>query len=551
MLTNLSISNFALIDQLEVAFDRGLNCITGETGSGKSIIMEALEMLLGERADMKVLKNPNEKCIIEGEFSIGEYGLEPLFKEFEIDYSEQTIFRREINPQGKSRSFINDTPVNLAQMKELGALLVDIHSQHQTLDIGKSVNQFEFIDAYCGNGSAMEKYRTSFSALKKLDKEIVQLEEVEKKAKLDLDYFRFQFNELEEAKLNAGELQSLEEELSLAEHAGEIRSSLQKALQILAEEQYGIIERLRELKGISARLGSFHPSLGEIDARLESVSLELRDIESELEKTESEINFDPSRTEWVKERVNLINNLLFKHRVKTEEELMQLHSEIGTKISEIDSVDDRIAAAKSEREKLVTSLKDQAQALGKRRRSVTKSISEEVNQLLQALSMPHADFQVEIQDGELHAFGSDQLRFMIRTNKGGAYAELSKIASGGEFSRLMLALKSIHARIKTLPTIIFDEIDTGVSGEVAHKMGEIMRKMGGHLQVFTITHLPQVAVKGNAHYKVWKKVTGNNTQTVMTRLDKHSRIEEIAKMLSGDKLSDAALANAKELMEEK
>lgn len=548
MLTHLSISNFALIDSLEVDFEKGLSILTGETGSGKSIIIEALEMLLGERADLKALKNPEAKCIIEGEFLISSYGLNDFFRQHEIDYSDITIFRREINPQGKSRSFVNDTPVNLNVLKELGAFLVNVHSQHETLDIGKSVNQFEFLDAYCGNQSELEDYRKEFKNWHALGLEIEQLTEKEKRSKLDLDYFAFQLEELNAAQLKQGELESSEEELATAEHAEEIRISVDKAAQLMADEQQGIMVRIRELKQLLGKTATFNRSLEAIGNRLESVYAELQDIEGEMDRIAEDVVIDPQRSKLLRDRVDHLNNLLFKHRVRTIEELMALRDEIEAKVAAIGSLDEQIAQKQKERSVLEEKLYKNAARLGVRRRKEIPSLEKEMNNLFQSLAMPHAELKIEISESSLNTNGNDALRFLIRTNKGGSFSELAKVASGGEFSRIMLALKSIFARVKTLPTIIFDEIDTGVSGEVAHKMGEIMKKMGQSMQVFSITHLPQVAVKGNAHYKVYKETGKQSTQTKMQRLSDQQRLEEVARMLSGDKLSDAALANARELM---
>lgn len=549
MLTQLSITNFALIDRLDVRFGKGFTIITGETGSGKSIIIEALEMLLGERADLKALKNPAEKCIIEGEFDLAAYNLQDFFSQHEIDYSDTTIFRREINPQGKSRSFINDTPVNLAVLKELGAILVDVHSQHQTLDIGKSVNQFEFLDAYAGSASEAEFFRKDFKSLKQLEKQLQELSEMEKRSKLDLDYFQFQLQELAEAKLQKGELTILEEELQTLDHAGEIRTALQKGMALLGDEQQGILFRLRELRTGVGKMASFNSSIAQIDQRIEATLTELRDIEAELERMDEEILIDPSRAALLRERVNMIQSLLFKHRLQNEEELLQLQHELEAKVTSIGSLDDQLNVLRTQIENQNKVLLSQGEKLSLKRNNAKEKLAREVNDMLHSLSMPHAEFKVELSSSEMHVQGTDALRFLVKTNKGGQFAELSKVASGGEFSRLMLALKSILARVKILPTIIFDEIDTGVSGEVAHKMGDIMRKMGGGMQVFAITHLPQVAVKGNAHFKVYKQVSKSGTETRMQQLDQHQRIEEVAKMLSGDRLSDAAIANARELME--
>lgn len=534
---------------MELPFGKGLNIITGETGSGKSIMIEALELILGERADSKSLFDKEKKCVIEGEFMLKGYELENFFAENEIDFEENSILRREINPQGKSRAFINDTPVTIQVLKELGTILVDIHSQHQTLEINKSVNRFDLLDTYANAKSELKKYRDCFVSYKEIAKQLSDLQESEKKSKADLDYFQFQFNELEEAKLKDGEEESVEKELELLTNSEEIKSGFQKAINLLEDQQGGVVSGLKEAKAVLEKLSKFSSETEKLSLRVNSSLIEVRDILSEIEALDEKVFHDQSRIELLSERLNLINNLLFKHRVKTSVELIQLRDELAEKISSITSLDETIEKLTREKELAFAKVLESGNNLREKRKSVCGKLEKEIKDILADLAMPHAEMKITLSEAsEPVQNGLDAIEFLFRANKGGELREITKVASGGEFSRLMLAIKSITAKIKSLPTIIFDEIDTGVSGDVAHKMGEIMRGMGKNMQVFSITHLPQVAVKGNAHYKVFKTVSKNTTSTQVKKLGEHERIEEIAKMLSGDKLTDAAMANAKELL---
>lgn len=549
MLLRLSINNYALIQQLELPFGKGLNIITGETGSGKSIMIEALELILGERADSKSLYDKEKKCVIEGEFELKTYGLESFFAENEIDFDDRTILRREINPQGKSRAFINDTPVTLQILKELGSTLVDIHSQHQTLEINKSVNRFDLLDNYADAKSELKTYQDFFKEYKNISSQLVDLLETEKKSKLDLDYFQFQFTELEEAKMKAGEEENVEKELELLTNSEEIKLGFQNAISLLDDQQSGVVHGLKEVKTILQKLSKFSTETEKLSERVESSLIEIKDILSEIEILDSKVFHDQKKIELLSERLNLLNNLLFKHRVKTSAELISLKDSLEEKINSITSLDEKIGKLTKEKEELLAKTISAGNKLREKRKSVCAKLEKEIKDILADLAMPHAEMKIQLSDaGEPLQNGLDHIEFLFRANKGGELREISKVASGGEFSRLMLAIKSITSKIKSLPTIIFDEIDTGVSGDVANKMGEIMRGMGKTMQVFSITHLPQVAVKGNAQYKVFKTVSKNSTSTQVKKLNEHERIEEIAKMLSGDKLTDAAMANAKELL---
>lgn len=549
MLQRLSINNYALIQQLELPFGKGLNIITGETGSGKSIMIEALELILGERADSKSLFDKEKKCVIEGEFNLKGYELENFFAENEIEFDEVTILRREISIQGKSRAFINDTPVTLQQLKELGVSLVDIHSQHQTLEINKSVNRFDLLDTFADAKSELKKYQDSFAEYKSISSRLEELLETEKKSKLDLDYFQFQYTELEEAKLKEGEEESVEKELELLTNSEEIKTGFQRAISILDDQQSGVVNSLKEVKSILQKLSKFSSETEKLSERVESSLIEVKDILSEIEILDGKVFHDQKRIELLSERLNLINNLLFKHRVKTSLELITLRDELGNKINSITSLDETIEKLSKEKESAFKKVIESGNKLREKRKSVCSKLEKEIKSILADLAMPHAEMKIQLSEaGEPLQNGLDYIEFLFQANKGGELREISKVASGGEFSRLMLAIKSITSKLKSLPTIIFDEIDTGVSGDVANKMGDIMRGMGKSMQVFSITHLPQVAVKGNLQYKVFKTVSKNITSTQVKKLTEHERIEEIAKMLSGDKLSEAALANAKELL---
>ena len=547
MLSRLFIQNYALIDKLEVDFNKGLNIITGETGAGKSIIMDALGLILGNRAETDVLGDKEQKCIVEAEFSIKKYGVKNFFSEHEIDYEESCILRREISAQGKSRAFVNDTPVTLNVLKDLARLLVDIHSQHQTLDIAKAVNQFEIVDVYSESVELHSKYRTEFNSWKKLVKELEELLENEKKARLDYDYNKFLFDELEQAKLLPGENIEIEKELGILNNSEDIKLVLNQSFSLLDNEA-GINALLRDLKLSLAKVKNFDANLEKLLERIEASAIELKDISGEIEEINDNIHYDPERIQLLNDRLNLLNNLLFKHKVKTTDELITIYDTLSLKVAGVENMDEVVEKLKSKiatQEKLT---RDFALELHKKRESALPKLEKQVAGILSELNMPHAALKIEIKLSlQLNPNGLDEINFLFKANKGTEFKELMKVASGGEFSRLMLALKSVICDKKSLPTIIFDEIDTGVSGEVAGKMGEIMRTMSKGMQVFSITHLPQVAVKGNAHYKVAKFVKQNRTFSTIIHLDENQRIEEIAKMLSGEKLTPEAMANAKAL----
>jgi len=555
MLQKLAISNYTLIDDLEISFDRGLNILTGETGAGKSIILGALSLILGQRAESKYFFNQQKKCVIEGVFSINGFHLKNFFDENELDYEAETILRREITADGKSRAFINDTPVNLTILKQVGEKLIDIHSQHATLEINDPDFQLLVVDSVSGHGDLLGDYRTKYRAYKKSAAKLQQLVAESDKAKSDLDYYQFQFDELEKANLIEDEQEKLEQELYTLNNAEEIKRNLSGAYYLMQDGETAAILQLREAGHHLSTLEKFNPQIVELHERLKSTLIELKDIASEIENIEQRTHTNEARAIEINDRLSLIYNLQKKHRVSTNAELLQLQEELSEKIQqalfgdeEIEKLQKQIAAEKQELEQL-------AKQLSANRAKAIPDIEKQVVEALSEMGMPNSTLKIELfplpskgGDSHLGPDGSDQVRFLFSANKGHALAEMSKVASGGELSRLMLSIKSLIARYTALPTIIFDEIDTGISGEVANKVGKIMERLAGNLQVISITHLPQIASKGQSHYFVYKDNDSATTYTRIRQLDKQERVVEIAKMLSGDKPGESALQNARELL---
>lgn len=555
MLQKLSISNYALIDDLEISFDRGLNILTGETGAGKSIILGALSLILGQRAESRYFFNQQKKCVIEGVFSINGFHLKNFFEENELDYEMETILRREITADGKSRAFINDTPVNLTIIKQLGEKLIDIHSQHATLEINDPDFQLLVVDSVSGHGELLNEYKSKYRAYKKLAAKLQQLIDENSKAKSDLDYYQFQFDELEKAKLSDDEQGKLEHELYTLNNAEEIKRNLLGAFYLMQDGETAALLQLREAGHHLSTLEKFNPEIAELHERLKSTLIELKDIAAEVENIEQRTHTDEARAVEINDRLSMMYNLQKKHHVSTNAELLQLLGELSEKIQqalfgdeEIEKLQKQIVAEKQELEKL-------AAQLSANRNKAIPNIEKQVVEALAEMGMPNSTLKIELSplpakggDSHLGADGSDQVRFLFSANKGHALAEMSKVASGGELSRLMLSIKSLIARYTALPTIIFDEIDTGISGEVANKVGQIMERLAGNLQVITITHLPQIASKGQSHYFVYKDNESATTYTRIRQLDKQERVVEIAKMLSGDKPGESALQNARELL---
>jgi len=549
MLKHLSVQNYALIDKLEVELSDGLTIITGETGAGKSILLGALGLIAGSRADTQSLQDKTKKCIIEASFNIKEYSLSSFFKEHELDYEAVTTIRREINPEGKSRAFINDTPVTLNQLKELGERLIDIHSQHQTLSLNGADFQLSVTDAFAKHETLLQEYQSDYKNYRSLEKQLTDLTERESQAKKDLDYFQFQFNELEDAGLKAGDQTDMEQELDTLSNAEEIQSTLSKAAFSLNGGDQNLLSSLNEIKIMLNGMAKFKPEIAELSTRINSSYIELKDLSDELESIEQEVVYDPKRIEVLNDKLDAIYRLQQKHQVKTVEELIAIKEEISNKLLDFSSLESEIEKVKTALAKVKTSLAAKAKTLSDNRKKVIPKIEKEIAFLLTSLSMPNAQLKIEQQLTELFtASGTDKIQFLFSANKGSDFKELNKVASGGELSRLMLSIKSLIAQLTALPTIIFDEIDTGVSGDVADKVGSIMNSMAEKMQVITITHLPQIASKGNSHLFVYKEDKNNKTYSNIKKLNDAGRVQEIAKMLSTGKPTEAAISNAKELL---
>ena len=551
MLQQLSVQNYALIDQLEIDFSDGLTIITGETGAGKSILLGALGLVAGNRADAQSLQDKGKKCVIEAVFNIKEYALKSFFEAQELDYDVTTTIRREINPEGKSRAFINDTPVTLSQLKELAERLIDIHSQHQTLTLNGNEFQLSVVDAFAGHAELLKQYQTDFKQFKQVEKKLNELIEREAQAKKDLDYFQFQFNELEEADLKAGTQVEWEQELETLNNAEDIKLNLSKALHALSGGEQNLLSSLGEVKNILAPFAKFKAELNELNSRVNSTYIELKDISNELESLEQDVVYDPKRIEDINSRLDVIYRLQQKHQVKTIEELIAIKEEINTKLLDFGSLESEIEKVKTELQEYTQALNTASKKISANRKKVIPKIEKDLSSLLSSLSMPNA--QLKIEHVELPAFtanGIDKVSFLFSANKGSEFKELNKVASGGELSRLMLSIKSSLAKLTALPTIIFDEIDTGVSGDVADKIGIIMNQMAESIQVITITHLPQIASKGSSHLFVYKSDRNNKTYSSIKKLTSEERVQEVAKMLSTGTPTAAAINNAKELLKQ-
>ncbi len=549
MLKRLHISNFALINEMDVTFPGHLTVITGETGAGKSIFLEALGLALGKRAEQAALQNKTRKCIVEAEFDVGKLDLQSFFSEQDIEPEASIILRREISPEGKSRSFLNDSVVSLSALKILAEKIIDIHSQHQTLLLNQENFQLELVDAFAGTLDVLRDYKQVFSNLQKARKALSTLSSQEAEARKQLDYFQFLFKEFETAALKKGDLQRLEEERAELENAETIRSLLLQAAQGLQGGDHNLLQQLARIKGSLTDVSKYSEHYKEFATRLTGAYIELKELAAELEDKGNQVHSDAERITLVNGRLDLINHLLRKHNVKSEEELLCLQVEVEEKLLGFSSIEKEIEKSKKQVLQLQNTCQDKAQALSKKRKGVLSAIESEVQGLLKSLSMQNASFKIELQsNSELGAAGLDQVRFLFSANKGSALSDLSKVASGGELSRLMLSLKAIMASRKQLPTIIFDEIDTGVSGDVADKIGNILLKMGETMQVVTITHLPQMASKGGHHLFVYKKEDDDQTVSHIRQLSKEERVTEIAKMLSTGKPTESALKNAKELL---
>ncbi len=549
MLKRLQIRNYALIRELDVDFTSGLTIITGETGAGKSILIGALSLILGQRADSSVLKDKESKCFVEGVFEVDGYGMETLFEENDLDYDTQVIFRREIAPNGKSRAFVNDTPVNLKTLQDLGVRLIDIHSQHQSLELGNRLFQLMVLDNYAGNSALLSDYQARFKVYKSLLAELSNAEGLAIQLRKELDYIQFQFEQLSGANLQIGEQETIEHELSLLTHAEEIKMALLSVTNLLGGEEHNALTRIRESINVLNRISKYYPEAAVLSERMNSAYLEISDINSEAEFSSEKIDVDPGRILILNERLDLINSLLLKHHATNEEELIQLRNEFEFKINHVYSNDEIISGLLTRVKEYEDALMKQADLLSKKRIASTIPIGRKVEEQLILLGMPNSRFRAEVKTGlNLSQYGRDEVNFLFTANKNGELNEISKVASGGELSRLMLSIKALISKSKALPTILFDEIDSGISGETADKMGNILKDISQDMQVINITHLPQIAAKGDNHYLVYKEDNDTETITRLKLLSPNDRISEIAKMLSGESISDAARLNATELL---
>ena len=549
MLIRLTISNYALITRLNVEFQDGLNSVTGETGAGKSIIMGALGLILGNRADLSVLKNSREKCIVEGTFRVDQYKLEPFFEKHDLDYDQFTILRREITPSGKSRAFINDTPVTLKVIRKMGLKLIDIHSQHQNLELSNQKFQLDLVDTVAGSTQKLKEYKQLYAEFISFQKELKEVTEKSEKAAADLDYFQFQFNQLDEAELQQDEQDELENELEKLTHAEEIKSAFLEVQQLLDGEHFSAVQNMNESHKKILGIQNYFSEATELADRLGSCQIELKDILDEAIAMADKIEYDPARIGQVNDRLNLIYSLQQKHHVATINELIELKHSFEQKIAEVKGYDDEIKVLKDTLEKTRVELNKKSSELTNVRKGAFQKIEKSVVSDLKQLGIPKSRFAIQHETlADFTPSGKDEVAFLFSANLDLAPAEISKIASGGEMSRLMLAIKNILRTSKALPTVIFDEIDSGVSGEIALKMGAILKEFATSTQIINITHLPQIAAKGHAHFVVYKYEENGKTYTSIKQLEESERMEELAKMVGGNEITENTLNTARQLL---
>lgn len=550
MLRSLYIQNYALIEKLDIRFDSGFSVITGETGAGKSIILGAIGLLLGQRADVKSIRKGATKCVIEAHFDVSAYGMKPFFEANELEYEDECILRRELYASGKSRAFINDTPASLAQMKELGELLIDVHSQHQNLLLNKEGFQLNVLDLLAHDEAELAAYQKLYNDWRQARQDLEELVARAEQSRADEDYIRFQLEQLEEANLTDGEQEELEQEAEMLTHAEDIKAGLYRAGQALNADEGSVLEALKDCQNTMMGLRSVFAPAGELADRLDSVYIELKDISQEVADKEEEVEFNPARLDEVNARLNLIYSLQQKHRVDTVKALLSLQENYASQLSAITSSDEDIARLEARVKELFTQVTAQAHVLTEARTRAAREVERQMAARLVPLGMPNVRFQVEIGTRkEPGVHGADTVNFLFSANKNGVLQSISQVASGGEIARVMLSVKAMIAGAVKLPTIVFDEIDTGVSGEIADRMADIMQEMGDNdRQVISITHLPQIAARGRAHYKVYKEDNEVETNSHIRRLTDDERVEELAHMLSGATLTEAALNNARALL---
>lgn len=549
MLQRLSIQNYAIIDELEIDFSGQLNIITGETGAGKSIIMGALGLILGERADSTVLVNKEKKSVVEGIFRVDQKeAISRFLQENDFDIAEELVVRREIAVNGKSRAFINDTPVNLSQLNELSSLLVDLHQQFDTLELGESDFQREVLDALANNGETLSTYQQSFREWQIVKKECGQLKEQKLQFDKEADYNKFQYTELEEAGFKDNELEETDADLKMLSNAEGIKSALSKVYFELEENETPMVQQLKSLLNQLTVYAAYHPDLGALLQRLQATQIELKDIADEVDRISSHVNYDPQRIEQLNERLSLGYKLQKKHGVNSTNELLAIQAQLQQKLQAVLNIDEAIQQKEKEAEKLLAMAKQQATKISEGRKKQVKPFEDKVNKLLAQVGMPNAKLKVDIKETELNLSGADTIDFLFDANKSGQFQPVRKVASGGELSRLMLSIKSLVAQSIDLPTMIFDEIDTGISGEAARQVGIIMKELAVKRQVICITHQPQIAGKADAHFFVYKEIVKDAVKTNIRQLSTEERITAIAKMLSGEKPTAAAMENAREMV---
>lgn len=549
MLKTLLVKNYAIIDSLEIDFRDGLNIITGETGAGKSILLGALGLILGNRAESNILKDKESSCVVEGTFNLEGYGLEPIFLENDLDFFPETLIRRHISPNGKSRAFVNELPVTLSLLKDIVGRVIDIHSQHHNLLLSNSGFQLSVLDSFAGNGALVEEYKTLYTEYKKVTAELEKLQEEAGQAKADLDYLQFQLSQLEEIKLVDGEEEELELLQQQLSHSEDIRLALQEVNNYYSAEDISVQIWLRKMEDALKRISSFYPLAEELGNRIEATRIELQDIAQEADMESQKVDYNPAELERITQRLDTLNGLMQKHRVDTSAQLITLRDEYRERVGQIENYDFALGQKAKQQSELEQKAFAMAQDISNSRVSKCSGIEKNILSLLSHLGMPSANFKVEIvHSQDLTPWGLDRVTFLFSANDQMPLQELSKVASGGELSRLMLSLKSLMVQAKGLPTIILDEIDTGVSGEIADKVGNIIHQMSGEMQVINITHLPQIASKGKTHFLVYKTEDASGPSTGIRLLTHDERVEEIAKMLSGEEVSQAALTNAKHLL---
>jgi len=549
MLQKLTVKNYAIIQEIDIPFSSSLTIITGETGAGKSILLGALSLVLGDRANTNSLFDKERKCVIEAEFDLQAYNLPSFFETHELDYDDLTIIRREITPSGKSRAFINDTPVNLTVLRELSAQLINVHSQHQTLELNDKTFQLSVLDHLADNGQLLEQYKRKYDHYRQQEKKLQELREQNRKAQQDFDYYQFQLNELDELPWEELNQEELENELSILNNAEEIKSNLASVTQLLSNEDTSAGNRLREASTLLSDLIHYNRDLEDFHQRLESSLIEVEDIASEMERIQDQTDYDPQRAEQLNERLNELYRLEKKHGVNTVEELRSIRDEIEKKVQQADTLGEEIERLQEELNATKEELSELAQKLHTSRQKQVPVLQEKVQKMVADMGMPHAKLEADLEKTEVFGQqGIDQVTYRFAANKGSELQELKKIASGGELSRLMLSLKSLIAESASMPTLIFDEIDTGISGDIAGKVGNILARLGQSHQVICITHMPQIAVKGDTHFYVYKETSDEKTNASIRKLEGDERIKEVAKMLSGDNVSEAALQNARELL---